>query len=149
MTGFVIAWIYNKEEARRWYKKNMTIYLDIVVLENIIMNYIILYATGVINKVKIHMGRLLLSSILGSSYAVIAYLSIVQGYLGIILKLFLSIAMIYIAFRPSHYKAMGKCLILFYLTSFALGGCAFFLLYYIRPQNILMKNGVFVRYISN
>ena len=122
----------------------MTIYLDIVILENLIMNYIILYVTGTINKVEMHIWKLLLSSMLGSAYAVITYLSIVQGYLGFIFKILLSIAMIHIAFQPNHYKTMGKHIVLFYLVSFALGGCAFFLLYYIKPQNILMKNGVFI-----
>jgi len=122
----------------------MTIYLDIVILENIIMNYIILYATGIINKNDISIRMILLSSILGSAYAVITYLSLIQGVLNTILKVLLSIAMVYIAFRPRNYKLMCKNLLLFYLTSFALGGCAFFLLYYIRPQDILMRNGVLV-----
>ena len=39
---------------------------------------------------------------------------------------------------------MSKQLVIFYLTSFVFGGCAFALLYFIKPQNILMKNGVFI-----
>ena len=122
----------------------MTIYLDIVILENIIMNYIILYATGIINKNEITIRRIFLASILGSAYAVTTYLSIIQGALNTILKILLSVAMVYIAFKPKNYKLMCKNLLLFYLTSFALGGCAFFLLYYIRPQDVLMRNGVLV-----
>lgn len=122
----------------------MTVYLDIVILENIIMNYIILYATGSISKNEISIKRIILSSCLGSAYAVTTYLSIIQGVLNTILKLLLSIAMVYIAFRPKNYKLMFKNLLLFYLTSFALGGCAFFLLYYIRPQDVLIRNGVLV-----
>ena len=30
----------------------MTMYIDIVIIENLIMNYIILYATGIVTKVK-------------------------------------------------------------------------------------------------
>ena len=33
---------------------------------------------------------------------------------------------------------------MFYLTSFLFGGTAFALLYFIKPQNILIRNGVYV-----
>lgn len=49
--------------------------------------------------------------------------------------------MIYVAFTPKGIKALFKHLVIFYLTSFVFGGCAFFLLYYIKPQEILYKNG--------
>lgn len=49
--------------------------------------------------------------------------------------------MVYIAFLPKNIKSLFKYLIIFYLTSFVFGGCAFFLLYYIKPQEILYKNG--------
>lgn len=49
--------------------------------------------------------------------------------------------MIYIAFFPKTIKMLFKYLIILYLTSFVFGGCAFFLLYYIKPQEIFYKNG--------
>ena len=39
---------------------------------------------------------------------------------------------------------MWKDILLFYLTSFVFGGAAFALIYIIRPQDILMKNGLFL-----
>ena len=41
-------------------------------------------------------------------------------------------------------KQLGKQLVIFYLISFAFGGCAFALLYFIRPQDVLIQNGVYV-----
>ena len=52
--------------------------------------------------------------------------------------------MVYIAFKPKGVKILSKQLIIFYLTSFVFGGCAFALLYFIKPQDILMRNGVYV-----
>ena len=49
--------------------------------------------------------------------------------------------MAYVAFAPKTIKLLFKHIIIFYLTSFVFGGCAFFLLYYIKPQEILYKNG--------
>ena len=122
----------------------MTVYLDIVFLENLCMNYVILLATGLICKSSVKHFRLILSSIIGSLYAVIAFLPILKIYTNILLKIILSITMIYLAFAPKNVKEMLKKLMVFYLTSFAFGGCAFALLYFVKPENIFMKNGVLV-----
>lgn len=119
----------------------MTIYIDIIILENICMNYIILFATGIINKVNIKQIPIILSSIIGSIYAILSFMSILELYSNLILKVLLSIAMIYLAFKPKNLKILLKRLLIFYLVSFAFGGCAFCLLYFIKPQEILLKNG--------
>ena len=122
----------------------MTIYLDIVFIENIIMNYIILYGTAIIAKIIPKHIRLILASTVGAVYAIIAYMSILKIYSNIILKGMLSIVIVYIAFNPSNIKKTMKELLLFYLTSFVFGGAAFFLIYIVKPQDIIIRNGVFV-----
>ena len=122
----------------------MTVYLDVVLLENLCMNYIILFATGYIMKIKMKQLRLVASSLLGGIYAVIAYLEILPIYSNFGMKIILSILMVYLAFNSKSIKNLSKQLVIFYLTSFAFGGCAFALLYFIKPQNILMRNGVYV-----
>ena len=52
--------------------------------------------------------------------------------------------MVYVAFNPKEIKILGKELLLFYLTSFLFGGVAFALIYIIKPQEILMKDGLFL-----
>ena len=127
----------------------MTIYIDIIFLENLFMNYIIIFATGIIIKAQIKITRTLISSAIGSIYAVISYMSILEICSNIFLKIILSIAMVYIAFKPLNIKTFFKELIIFYLTSFTFGGVAFALLYFVSPQNILMEKRSINRYISN
>ena len=122
----------------------MTIYVDIVLLENLCMNYIILFSTAYILKLKIKHLRIFLSSLLGAVYAILAYTNIIPMYTSVITKIILSICMIYIAYYPKHIKGLLKELIVFYLVSFALGGCAFALLYIVRPQDIFMVDGVYI-----
>lgn len=122
----------------------MTVYLDVVFIENIIMNYIILYGTAVIAKVIPKHVRLILASGVGALYAIVAYLSILKIYSCIVLKVFLSVIIVYIAFNSQNIKIMFKQLLLFYLTSFVFGGAAFFLIYIVKPQDIIMRNGVYV-----
>ena len=124
----------------------MTIYLDIIFFENVLMNYIILFATLVIvkSKCKHPQIRLILSSIIGSSYAVIVYLNILSVYSNIISKVILSMVMVYVAFNPKNVKQLLKQILIFYLVSFIFGGCTFALIYFIKPENVKMNNGVFV-----
>lgn len=120
----------------------MTIYLDVILLENMCMNYIILFATGLIAKTKIKQFRIIFSSFLGGIYAILSFTPILEIYTNLIFKIVISITMVYIAFTPKNLKLLLKQLLLFYLVSFAFGGCAFCLLYFIKPQDILMRNGV-------
>lgn len=122
----------------------MTIYIDVVLIENLIMNYIILLATGLILKIEINHIRLILASLLGASYSIVAYTGAIEVYSSFILKIILSILIVYIAFNPQNTKKMWKELLLFYLTSFVFGGAAFALIYIVKPQDILMKNGLFL-----
>ena len=120
----------------------MTIYIDVVLIENLLMNYIILFATGVILKIKIKHIRLILASLVGAIYTIIAYISALRIYSNIFLKFILSLIIIYIAFNPKSVKKLFKFTLIFYLTSFVFGGAAFALIYIVKPQDILRNNGL-------
>lgn len=122
----------------------MSIYLDIILFENLCMNYIILFATGIVMKRKMKQSMLIISSLIGSIYAIIVYLKITQIASTIIMKIVLSIAMVFIAFRDNSYKKFFKDLMMFYLVSFIFGGCSFALIYFLSPQNVKINNGVLV-----
>ena len=122
----------------------ITIYIDIVFLENLIMNSIIIYATSIILKIKPKLIRVVISSAIGSIYAIITYVTELSIYTSIISKGILAIVMVYIAFNPQNMKNMWKQLLIFYLTSFVFGGVALYLIYFIKPQDVFIKNGIFV-----
>lgn len=119
----------------------MTIYLDVVFIENICMNSIILFATGLVTKSKCKVIRIILSGTLGAIYVIGKYLTSNKLYSNILVQVGLSIAMTYIAFLPKDVKKLFKYVVIFYLTSFVFGGCAFALLYGIKPQKILYNKG--------
>ncbi len=122
----------------------MTVYLDIVFLENILMNYIIVFATGVVIKNECKKLRLLIASVIGAIYTIVMYLEIIPIYSNFIMKFILSIVITYIAFNPKSLKKLIKNLIIFYLVSFVFGGCVFALMYFLKPQMAQIRNGVFV-----
>lgn len=122
----------------------MTLYIDVIVLENIIMNYIIILATGMICKTELKQIRIILSSVLGAIYAVIIYLIDLKIYTNQITKIIVSICMMYIAFNSANIKTITKQLVIFYLTSFCFGGAAYYLLYGINPNLIKSINGILI-----
>lgn len=122
----------------------MTLYVDIIFMENVFMNSIILLATGIILKDSMKIVRNLIGSTIGALYAIIIYVSNIAIYSNIILKILLSFVIVYISFKPANLKSFLKHVVIFYLTSFTFGGVAFALLYFVRPEDILYQNGVLI-----
>ncbi|MCI9365880.1 MAG: sigma-E processing peptidase SpoIIGA [Clostridia bacterium] len=120
----------------------MTIYLDVVFIENICMNCIILFTTGLVTKSRCRFLRIISASFIGALYVIGKYLNNNEMYSNLFIQIGLSHVMVYIAFSPNTLRKTFKYVLIFYLTTFVFGGCAFALLYYVKPQDILYKNGM-------
>lgn len=128
----------------------MTVYIDVVFLENLILNVIILYATSLIAKMNLKIIRTLISASIGSIYAIMYYIFQIGLYSNIIFKFVLSVIMIYVAFNPKEFKILLKVLILFYLTSFVFGGASLSVIYLVNAQRINIQNGMIIgKYTMN
>ena len=120
----------------------MTIYLDIVLIENILLNYIIILSTAIISKEKVNFIRIVTSSIVGGIFCILNYFFQIPMYLETILKIMISIIMMKIAFNKN--KRFIKTLMFFYLVSFTFGGIAFMLLFIISPQNVKLNGNTLI-----
>ena len=120
----------------------MTIYIDIIFLENFILNLILLYAVGIETKTKIKHYRIIIASLVGSIYAIILYVIKNKFLCSIVMKFLLSIVMVYICFETKSIKKLFKTLIYFYLTSFVFGGGALALIYMVNTGKISIQNGI-------
>lgn len=117
----------------------MTIYADTIFLENLIINYVILYVTTLLKKIKVPNFRILISSICGSIYAIISI-----GNNNIFNKLILSIIMIIIIFPTNNLKKIVEILVVFYLISFTTGGTAIALSYFIQDNKMNLVDGIVI-----
>ena len=120
----------------------MTIYIDIIFFENLCMNFIILFSIAYVKKIKINYLRLIMSALIGGIYSVCIYMNINTLYTNFFMKLLLSFIMVYVAYNSKNIKQFVKQLVLFYLASFVFGGCAFFLIYFAKPQDVI--NGTLI-----
>lgn len=113
MTFFILNEFYNVFE--------MTIYIDVIFLENLILDFIILLTTKILCSTKIKIWRLLIGSIFGSFYTI---LSLLIGNELFIYKVLVSIVIILISFGIKSKKYFFKHLIVFYLTTITFGGAS-------------------------
>ncbi len=117
----------------------MTIYLDVVFFENVVLNYIIILSTAIISKAKISIKRILVASSIGSIFTIFNYVVTLGCIANTIMKLLISLVIVMVAFNSNKVKNILKQLVFFYLVSFTFGGVAFMLLYVISPQNIVIE----------
>ena len=95
----------------------MVVYIDYIFIENLIMNYLILYGTKNIVKEKTKVLRITLASIMGAVYVCIMCLLKLEFLNYTVCKLFLSFVMIYITFMPKKISIYLKEIFIFYFIS--------------------------------
>lgn len=103
----------------------MTIYLDIILFENILMNVLIIYTSNYFNRSKVNFFRIFISSIIGAVYYIAILLPQTSFLNFYIYKIILSIIMVLIGFEYRDIYSFIKGLGLFYFTSFIYGGIAY------------------------
>ena len=121
----------------------MTIYIDVLFLENIAINFLILAITGYISKFKAGSARLLAGSFIGAMYVLAAFLPGTEMYFTITAKIVLSFVMVAVTFWPEKIKDFIKLTLFFYLVSFVFGGAVFGLYYFLNPEGGMVSNGIY------
>ena len=122
----------------------MIIYIDIFLLENFFMYYIVLIGTSLVSKNKLKQMKLLISAFIGGMFSVFKLMVIIPIVLRVLIKIIISILMVEIAFYPHNVKKMLKLLVVFYLITFTTGGCAFGIVFLINPNNISEYDGTII-----
>lgn len=124
----------------------MEVYLDILIIENIIMNYIILWVTAKFSRESTTYIRLLVSACVGAAYAALVFFPSLEVLYSIVFKILFSFVLVVIAFSPYKSYQFLRLLSIFYTVSFIFGGAAFGLFYF-SDFGVVVSNGIF--YISD
>jgi stage II sporulation protein GA (sporulation sigma-E factor processing peptidase) len=120
------------------------IYLDIIVLENIVVNYLILMVTARFSRTRTSSLRLFLGALAGALYlALMILLPGMKIYTTVLSKVLLSFAMIAITFYLDRISTFIKTLALFYAVTFLFAGAGFALLFFNNGGGII-RNGVII-----
>lgn len=117
----------------------MYVYIEYVILENIIINFIILYVSKMLTRTKTSKLRLFIASLVGSLYILIAFFPSLQFMGKFIIKFSVSALMVIIAFSPIKLNHFIKQISAFYMASFVFAGTTIGI-YYILNNNFIMGN---------
>lgn len=112
----------------------MTIYLDLIFLLNFIIDFLIIVTESIVLKNNTKFIKLVLSSLVGSLSLVILFINFDTIFLFII-KLFISIIMVLIAFGYKNIKYVLTNVIYFLFISILYGGFLYFIIYNINYKN--------------
>lgn len=120
----------------------MDIFLDVLILENIVMSYLILLLTAKFVKKRTSSLRLLLGALLGTAYLVVmVILPGIRVYYSAGGKILLSFAIVAITFSPAKIVDFFKTLAIFYVSTFIFAGAGFALLYFNQNSGFI-RNGI-------
>lgn len=121
---------------------NKTIYIDILIGINIIINYFILLAVAKFTKITPRIRRMVLGSVFGALCSLVIFLPEISFILNLLLKLAISLAIVFITFGYHNLKSFAKNIALFYLISFCFCGVMLFVWFIFTPRGMMVKNSV-------
>ncbi len=120
----------------------MEIYLDVLFLENVIINYFILLVTAKLSRAGTSSLRLTIGATLGALYVIVlVMLPGMKIYGTIAAKVILSMGIVAVTFTPEKVKAFFKILALFYLSTFIFAGASLAFIYFNQSGGIV-RNGI-------
>lgn len=119
------------------------LFIDVIWLDNLIVNFIVLWITWKLSRNSSPMWRLWCSACVGAVYAALLILPGFAWLAILPLKILLSLVMLAIGFRLQSLPEFLKLFGYFYGITFLLGGAAFGLYYFIGT-GIQLFNGIFL-----
>ena len=105
---------------------DMKIYVDLVLLLNFAFDFILLLSVSILLRRMISINRLLLGAFIGSLSILLLFINI-NSFTLFILKMFISVIMILVAFGYKSRKYFIKNIGFLYMSSIVLGGFLYFL----------------------
>lgn len=120
----------------------LEVYWDVLVLENIVINYIILLVTSKFCRARVSTLRLLLGSIIGALYVgFIIFQPGLKVYYTTVAKILLSMFIVAVTFSPRKVLQFIRVLAIFYISTFIFAGAAFAFLFF-NQQGGFVRNGI-------
>jgi len=121
------------------------VYGDVILLENLIMNYLILWCTARFTRYRYSKLKLFIASLLGAVYAVLSYFPEHRYLYSFLMKILFSVLIIIIAYTPAYFHLLLKLTGVFYIVSFIFGGASFGLFYFINGLELTANGTSFIR----
>ena len=119
----------------------MPIYIDVLVVLNIFINYFILLCASKLSAVPANGKRLVFACIIGGLFSVIIILPPVGTALNILIKASVSLAVTAAAFSFHTFRQFLRCFASFLTVNFAFAGIMTALWFTLKPEKMALNNG--------
>ncbi len=120
----------------------MVVYVDILLVVNLIINYLLISLTVKLSHEEIKRKKLILSASFGAVYSLVLLLEPLGVLLSNLLKLLASAVMMFIAFGRIKIKTFIKRMLLFYIIGAVFAGIMFSVYFLLSPVGMEYSNGV-------
>lgn len=119
-----------------------TIYVDILISVNLIVNYFLLLATARFLYIKYSKFRIFLGSILGAAFSLYIFFPELNFLLTNLIKFLMALAIILASFPIVSFSKFVKTVLCFFLINFSFSGIIFAIWLAFSPRGIIVNNNV-------
>lgn len=120
----------------------MTVYADILILTNFIVDYFLIAVTAKITRRKSPLWRTLSASLLAAFGTLVIFLPEQNGFTGILIRLGLSVLICFVAFGFKSVRRLIYSSLTFFAVTFCYAGAMMALWYIFRPAGMAIRNSV-------
>lgn len=118
------------------------VYVDVLVIINLIVNYLLLRASAAVTGHGFKTWRLLISAGMGGFFSLIIFIENIPIFVNILIKIAILLIMIITAFGIKSIKAFLKCCAAFFLINFGFAGIMLAMCTSVMPNAAIYKNGI-------
>lgn len=120
-----------------------TIYLDVLIVLNIYVNFFLLKATAKFTHISLRIGRCIISAVIGSVFSLTILLPDPGFIISMTIKLIAAAIIVLIAFGLKDKKSFLRLLVYFYIINFIFAGVVGFFYIAFNPAFVTVKNTYF------
>lgn len=120
----------------------MVLYIDILIILNLFIDYFLLLSSAVLLKRNIKRLRLIFAAILGSLSSLFIFLPTISPIITVLIKLMIGFCLVLVAFGYKSKIVFIKTVLLFFAENLIFIGVMFCLWMFVSPPGMLWKNGI-------
>ncbi|MDE6092497.1 MAG: sigma-E processing peptidase SpoIIGA, partial [Ruminococcus sp.] len=120
-----------------------TIYIDILIVLNIYVNYFLLRITAKLTHSPLSTGKCIISAVYGSLFSLLILAPQLNTYVNIIIKIFAAVTIVMIAFGFHGKKRIFINTVSFFTSNFILAGTIYAVYSWLKPEFVHFNNSYF------
>jgi len=120
----------------------MTIYIDVLIVVNIIVDYFLLKLSAFFLKREIPLFRMVLGSVLGGAFSLYILLPKTLFLVETSVRVLMSATLVLVTFGFLNLKAFLRATFCLYFVTLCFGGVMFALWYFLAPNGMVINNSV-------